>query len=153
VGSRSGGRCRRGNKTSETDANNHTTTYVYDELNRLSKVTYPDTKTTLYTRMVRKLECLLSSRYCPPERSPRAVTRRSWRAWECAQGLFGRMVPRGIARAELLRVHRHSAAPRMVRKLKSRFSSGYYRFERSPRHSYRPVLEGSGVNTGVVRAE
>ncbi len=38
-----------GNKTSETDANNHTTSYQYDALNRASKVTFPDNTSKPYT--------------------------------------------------------------------------------------------------------
>src|SRR6266581_3924159 len=38
-----------GNKISETDALNHTTTYAYDNANRLILTTYPDNKTVSYT--------------------------------------------------------------------------------------------------------
>jgi YD repeat-containing protein len=38
-----------GNLTSQTDGNNHTTTYAYDPLNRLSSVTDPLNRTTSYS--------------------------------------------------------------------------------------------------------
>jgi YD repeat-containing protein len=38
----------RGNRTSITDALNHTTTFTYDAGNRLTQIAYPDSTTTTF---------------------------------------------------------------------------------------------------------